>query len=98
MSSFMQGATMLASLAVCVFFLRYWRDTGDRLFAVLAMAFGLFAANRVALSALGSDSEARTWAYLLRAAAFLAIIAAVVDKSVQPRSPGEDAERRPGRR
>lgn len=99
MSSFLQGATALAALAVALFFLRYWRETGDRLFAVFAGAFALFAASRVVLSALTVESETRTWVYALRAASFLAIIAAVIDKNLSQRRPAErpDELRPPGR-
>jgi len=92
MSSFLEGATMLASFAVAVFFLRYWRDTRDRLFAVFAGAFALFGANRIVLSVLNETSEARTWVYALRAAAFLMIIAAVIDKNLSPSRSSADAE------
>jgi hypothetical protein len=81
-NSFVEGATMLSSFAVAAFFLRYWRDTGDRLFAVFSAAFGLFGANRVLLHLLDESSEVRTWAYAVRAATFLMLIAAVIDKNV----------------
>lgn len=81
MSEFLQGATALASLAVAVFFLRYWRETGDRLLAVFSVAFAVFALNRLLLAVLDEESEARTWVYLLRAATFLMIAAAVADKN-----------------
>ena len=81
MSEFLQGATMLASLGVAVFFLRFWRRTGDRFFAVFAAAFGVFAVNRLLLATLAEDSEARTWVYLMRAAVFLMIAAAILDKN-----------------
>lgn len=81
MSEFLQGATMLASVGVALFFLRFWRSTGDRFFAVFAAAFGVFAVNRLLLAALAEDSEARTWVYGLRAAMFLMIAAAIVDKN-----------------
>lgn len=97
MSAFLQGATMLAAFAISVFFLRYWRDTADRLFAVFAAAFALFGVSRVALSALDDSSEARTWVYALRAAAFLAIIVAVIDKNIGQRGVRrQDGERPPG--
>lgn len=83
MSDFLQGATMLAAFAIAVFFLRFWRDTGDRLFGVFAAAFTLLGISRIALNILDVESEARTWVYALRAAAFLAIIAAVIDKNVR---------------
>lgn len=84
MSEFVQGATMLASLAVAVFFLRFWRQTGDRLFAVFAASFTVFAVNRLLLVVLDEESEGHTLVYLLRAAAFLMIAAAVVDKNLRP--------------
>lgn len=85
MSEFLQGATMLGSLAVATFFLRYWSETRDRLFLVFAAAFTLFGGSRIALTLLEEGSEARTWVYALRAAAFLAIIAAVLDKNLSGR-------------
>lgn len=83
MSEFLQGATMMASVAVAVFFLRFWRQTSDRLFAVFAAAFALFAVNRLLLAVLDEDAEGRTWLYALRAATFLMIAAAVLDKNVR---------------
>lgn len=81
MSEFLQGATMLASVAVALFFLRFWRRTGDRFFAVFAAAFAVFAVNRLLLATLADDSEARTWVYAMRAAMFLMIAVAIVDKN-----------------
>ena len=85
MTDFLQGATMLASLGVALFFFRYWRSSGDRLFLAFSLAFSVFAVNRVLLSLLEEGSEARTYVYLLRALAFLLIAAAVVDKNLQRR-------------
>ena len=85
MNDFLQGGTMVASLGVALFFIRYWRSTGDRLFLAFSLAFSVFAINRVLLSVLEEQSEARTYVYLLRALAFLLIAAAVVDKNVQRR-------------
>lgn len=81
MNDFLQGATMLASLGVALFFLKHWRATRDRLFAAFAAAFMVFAVNRVLLAMLDEGSEARTYVYLLRAAAFALIAAAVLDKN-----------------
>jgi hypothetical protein len=82
-SEFLQGATMLASVAVALFFLRFWRQTSDRLFAVFAAAFGVFAVNRLLLAVLDENSETRNWVYALRAATFLMIAVAVLDKNVR---------------
>ena len=83
MSDFLQGGTMMAAFGVSVFFLRYWRDTGDRLFAAFAGAFALFGVSRIALHSIEADSETRVWVYFLRALAFLTIVAAVVDKNLR---------------
>ena len=85
MTDFLDGATMLASLGVAVFFLKYWRSTGDRLFAVFAAAFAVFAVNRVLLVALDETSEYRTGVYAMRAVAFTLIAVAIVDKNYGPR-------------
>jgi hypothetical protein len=90
MSEFLQGATMLASVGVALFFLRFWRRTGDRFFAVFAAAFAVFAVNRLLLAVLDADSEARTWVYALRAATFLMIAAAILDKNYGRRASSTD--------
>jgi uncharacterized membrane protein HdeD (DUF308 family) len=75
------GATALGCCAIALFFLRFWRDTADRLFLIFAVAFGVFAVNRILLSVLDDQSEARTAVYLARAIAFGLIALAVVDKN-----------------
>lgn len=81
-SIFLSGGTAMACVAIGLFFLRYWRRTGDRFFGVFALAFWVFAANRVVLVTLGDEQESvGILVYLFRLAAFLLIIAAVVDKN-----------------
>jgi 4-hydroxybenzoate polyprenyltransferase len=79
------GGSVIAAAAIALFFLRFWTDTGDRFFALFALAFAIFALNRIALSVLDDESEGRTLVYVARAAAFAVIIAAIVDKN-RPRS------------
>jgi predicted permease len=78
---FLSGASAVAAAAIALFFLRFWRDTDDRFFALFALAFGIFAINRVALAALDDESEVRTLVYLMRAVAFGVIVLAIVDKN-----------------
>jgi peptidoglycan/LPS O-acetylase OafA/YrhL len=75
------GAIALAYSVAALFFLRFWKETRDRLFAMFAIAFAVLAANRVLLSYVAEPHEARTWHYLVRLLAFLLILAAVVDKN-----------------
>ena len=81
MQDFLDGATALACCAIALFFLRFWRDTHDRLFGILALAFLVFAVNRVVLTALDDDDEARTLVYLVRLLAFALIAIAIIDKN-----------------
>jgi hypothetical protein len=77
--TFMAGATAALAGVATVFFGRFWRQTRDRFFGLFAAAFALFAANRIALMA--TDREHDAWIYVFRLAAFLLIIAAIVDKN-----------------
>jgi hypothetical protein len=80
-SDVLDGGSIVAAAAIALFFLRFHRATGDRLFAFFAVAFAIFALDRILLVSLSGDTEARTLVYLVRAAAFLTIIAAVIDKN-----------------
>ncbi len=73
--------TAMAAVGVAVFFFRFWRQTGDRLFALMALAFGLLAANTTLLAAINPAHESRHLIYILRLAAFLVLIVAIVDKN-----------------
>ncbi len=81
MQDFLSGASVVAAAAIALFFLRFWRESGDRFFALFALAFAIFAVNRTLLSALDDESEARTFVYVARAAAFGLIVLAIVDKN-----------------
>lgn len=77
------SATAMGSAAAGLFFLRYWRDSRDRLFAWFAAAFWLMAVNRVGLVVVGEAAEVSTLLYLVRMTAFLLIIAGVVEKNLR---------------
>lgn len=81
MIDFVDGASCVASAAIALFFFRYWRTTCDRLFAMFALAFAVFAVNRVALGVLDDASEAETVVYAARAVAFGLLLLAIVDKN-----------------
>jgi hypothetical protein len=80
-ADFVSGATMTAALVVALVFLRYWRQTHDRLFLGFALGFAVFAASRLILAFLDEDDEGRIFVYGLRLVAFLLILAAIVDKN-----------------
>ena len=79
--AFLSGATALACLAVAVFFVRFWRETRDRLFLLFAIAFAFFTVNRTVLVVVAPSKESEPWVYLLRLVAFVLIAFAVADKN-----------------
>ena len=79
------GGTVVAAAVIALFFLRYWRQTRDRLFAMFAAGFATFAVSRVILAFLDADDEGRVYVYALRLLAFALILAAIVDKNRSPR-------------
>jgi hypothetical protein len=81
MVEFLSGVIFAGSLTAALFFLRFWRQSGDRLFAIFALAFAVFALSRLGLAVLDEANEARSWVYLLRLATFVLIIVAIVDKN-----------------
>lgn len=81
MNLFISGAIMMCYLVAGLFFLRFWQETRDRLFASFAVAFWLLASNRVAFLFIDEANEARSYIYVLRLLAFTLILVAIVDKN-----------------
>jgi hypothetical protein len=80
-NDFLSGACVLGYFVVGLVFLRSWRTTRDRLFAMFAASFWLLALQRVLLVLTDQLSENRPYLYLLRLAAYLLIVWAIVDKN-----------------
>lgn len=78
---FMLGAIAMASLAVSVFFLRFYRETKDALFLYFAAAFGLEAVTRTLLAFRSAPDEAAVHLYLTRAFAYSLIVVGVYFKN-----------------
>jgi hypothetical protein len=78
---FLWGALAMASIAVCLFFLRFWRVSRERLFLFFALAFVAFAANWAGLALVNPPVESRHYLYLVRLLAFVLIIVGIVDKN-----------------
>ena len=79
---FMSGM-ITATFAVCaLFFIRFWSRTKDILFAGFAVTFFLLALGQTLTSVLDLAPEERTGIYLMRLAAFLILIVAIVRKNL----------------
>ncbi len=85
MKLFFLGAIAMASLVAALFFLRFWRDTGDRFFLFFAAAFGMEVINRMALALGELSEETEPFLYMVRLFSFLLILAAIVDKNRRKR-------------
>jgi uncharacterized membrane protein HdeD (DUF308 family) len=75
------GAIVMGYGVAGVFFLRFWRETRDRLFLIFSLAFWILGIQRLALAFSSFSSENHTWLYLLRLLGFVLILAAIVDKN-----------------
>ena len=81
-AAFAAGLLTMGLLAVAMFFLRFWRRTGDFLFACFGAAFLLMALNQAIPILFRIPSEEQAGIYLLRLAAYGVIIAAILVKNV----------------
>ena len=74
------GMLVMAAAVVGTFFLRFWRRTGDRLFAIFALAFFLLGLNWLLLAIYAGD-EIHSAVYAIRLVAFVLILIAIIDKN-----------------
>ncbi len=82
-AAFISGALAMGYLVAALYFLRFWRDTRDRLFLFFVAAFGLFAVQRTVLTLLQASAAVELSSYGLRLLAFLLILAAILDKNLR---------------
>ncbi len=81
MNPILGGALTLACALASLFFLRFWRDSRDRLFLFFSFAFVAMAANWLVLARAPHLPETAAGAFLPRLVAFLLIIAGIIDKN-----------------
>ena len=80
--AFLGGLVAMGYLTAALFFLRFHLRTRDALFAAFAGAFLLMALNQSLVIVLAVPREEQSPFYLLRLAAFLLIIAAILAKNI----------------
>ena len=81
LSAVVSGALVAGYAVAGLFFLRFWRETRDRLFGIFAVAFWLLAAQRLALALASDPNGDQLLLYGIRLLAFVLILAAIVDKN-----------------
>jgi len=85
MNEIMLGAIAAGSIAVSLFFFRFWRSTHDRFFLLFALSFLIEGVNRVVLyESVGLSEDAPVY-YIIRLVAYGLILAAIIDKNRSPR-------------
>ena len=81
LNSVMLGAVAMASFVAALFFLRFWRQSHDRLFLWFSVAFAIDAATRLVLGLSHVSVEQEPIFYLARLTTFCVIIFAIVQKN-----------------
>ena len=81
LTSLISGVLVMGYFVAGLFFLRFWRDTRDRLFGIFAAAFWLLALQRAALALAEDPNADQVFLYAVRLLAFLLILGAIVDKN-----------------
>jgi Family of unknown function (DUF5985) len=84
MIDFLSGALSLAYLLAAIYFYRFWRRTGDRLFRHFAVAFCLFTLNQIVISTPVIRIATGGYEYLFRVMGFIWILVAIAEKNVLP--------------
>ncbi len=75
------GLLVMGYAVAGLFFLRFWRETRDRLFGIFAGAFWLLAVQRVLLAVSQNPNNEQVWLYGIRLLAFVLILIGIVDKN-----------------
>lgn len=82
MANFLYGAISMAAATAALFFLRFYRRTGDRFFLYFFASFALESTSRLFAVLLQWDDQNSDWFYVLRVIAFGLILVAIVDKNL----------------
>ena len=78
---FLSGSITLGFLIAGLFFLRFWKRTNDSLFLAFAAAFTLLGLGQAIQVLANIPEEERSYIFLIRLAAFIIILAAIVRKN-----------------
>ena len=79
--SVVTGAIIFGYWVGGLFFIRFWRETRDRLFLIFGIAFWILAVQRCLFALSARFAEQGTILYTARLGAFLLILAAIIDKN-----------------
>lgn len=81
------GAIALGSLAVGLFFLKYWRNTRDRFFLYFALSFSLEGVSRIHMGLSQAVREDIPVYYIIRIVSYGLILLAIWEKNRPRKKP-----------
>jgi hypothetical protein len=81
MNEFLLGTLAAFSAAIALFFLRFMRETGDRLYGFFSAAFAVLTVDWIARTVLTPRHESQHYMFLIRLVAFLLILAGIAAKN-----------------
>jgi hypothetical protein len=89
MNGILVGAIAMGSFVAGLFFLRFWKSTGDRFFLFFAVSFFIEGLNRLLLGqSMQEEGPQQSIFYLLRVIAYGLILYAIWEKN-RPNSKGK---------
>ena len=77
------GAIVFGFLVGALFFMRFWRSTGDRLFMLFGIAFAMLGLQQLLIAMQDVDSESYPLLFVIRLAAFALILIAIAEKNLR---------------
>jgi Fe2+ transport system protein B len=78
---FLHGTVAMGCAVAAIFFVRFWRQSRDRLFLWFALAFSVLALSYTLLGTIPVATEWRVWVFVIRLLAFCLIVYGIVEKN-----------------
>ncbi|MFL6673698.1 MAG: DUF5985 family protein [Massilia sp.] len=82
MNNILTGAIAMGSFVIALFFLRFWRTTGDRFFLYFSLSFLIEGLHRIYFALNNDGGEDSPLHYLIRLLAYGLILWAIVEKNL----------------
>lgn len=82
MTDLFTGAICMGSLVISLYFLRFWRNSGDRFFLYFALSFFIEGLHRLYSALNDAGGEDSPLHYLIRLVAYGLIMWAILEKNL----------------
>jgi hypothetical protein len=82
MATFLSGMITAGYLIAALFFFRFWKRTGDTLFATFGVSFALFAISQSLSVSFDFLHDDKTAVFILRLFGFALLLAAIARKNL----------------